>query len=89
MTEHELEIEHDNHHYLVKVEVEWVEVDDSFDHEWGGRLQTEHLSHWEANEWEVLSCIDTEDGEEVEPASVVGLNKAIKWAVESLEHPYQ
>lgn len=87
MSQHILEIEHEGRDYSVEVEVEWEEIDDSFDHDWGGRTQTEHLSHFEPSEWEVLSCVDLETGEDIEPAHVVGLAKAIKWAVEDLESP--
>lgn len=88
-TEHELEVEHDCAVYIVAVEVSWECVDDSFDHEWGGRLQTEHLHHWESGEWEVLSCcrIYPDPAEDVEPDDVKGLVQAIGSQIEELETP--
>lgn len=64
----ELELEHKGVTYLVEVEFERTWIDDSFDHDWGGRRQTEECGHWEADAdtLEVVSCTD-HDGQEIEP----------------------
>lgn len=88
-TEHELEVEHLDAVYIVAVEVAWEYVDDSFDHDWGGRRQTEHLHHWEAGEWEVLSCcrIHPDPAEDVEPDDIKGLVEAIGSQITDIEAP--
>ncbi len=84
MTE-ELEVTHKGVCYLVEVEFDREWVDDSFDHDWGGRRQTEECGHWEVDRdtVEVLSCLTFDDGEqEVDADDVPGLLSAI---IEKLE----
>lgn len=77
MTE-DFDIEHKGVSYWVVVEFERTWVDDSFDHDWGGRTQTEECGHWEVDpdDWNVSSCTD-ETGQEVDIDDVPGLEKAI------------
>jgi hypothetical protein len=64
--------------YWVMVEYSRTWVDDSFDHDWGGRRQTEICGHFEVDpdDWSIISCTDG-DGEEVDVGLVPGLEDAI------------
>lgn len=83
----ELELTHKGVAYLVEVEFDRRWEDDSFDHDWGGRRQTEVCGHWEVDpdSLEITSCLtfDSEGHEvEVDAEDVPGLICAI---VEKLE----
>ncbi len=74
----EFDIEHNGEAYWVVAEFERTWVDDSFDHDWGGRRQTEECGHWEVDpdDWSVSCCTDGE-GNDVDIDDVPGLSKAI------------
>lgn len=85
----ELFVELDGATYRVEVEYETIYVDDSFDHDWGGRRQTEVCGHREIDPDSVEMTVfeSDEDGEEfeIEPDSVLGLTKAIWRKLDSIE----
>ena len=84
VSERTLELEVGGEDYIVVVEIGFEYVDDSFDHDWGGRRQTEKCGHWESEDYEIISVVrlTDEDEEEVDVSSVKGLANAIKDAVE-------
>lgn len=87
MKEVELTVKHDGHTYVVNLHASLRWEDDSFDHDWGGRRQTEECGHWELDwdDTEVIDCTD-EEGDEIDPESVPGLMKAICEEAESIDY---
>lgn len=83
VSERTLELTVNGEDYIVVVEIGWQYEDDSFDHDWGGRTQTEVCGHWEAEDHEVISVVrlTDESEEEVDVSSVKGLSAAIAEAV--------
>ena len=86
MSEKEIIVRHKGQTYDVVLEVEVQWVDDSFDHDWGGRRQTEECGHWEID-WDATDIVSVtdEDGDEINHDAVEGLNKAIKEEAESID----
>ena len=87
MKEVELTVELDDHTYTVTINAGLTWEDDSFDHDWGGRRQTEECGHWELDwdETEIGECTD-EDGDEIDPETVPGLMEAIQEEAESIDY---
>lgn len=48
------EIEHNGRFFIVEASYETEWEDDSFDHDWGGRRQTEVCGHWEVSGFGIL-----------------------------------
>jgi hypothetical protein len=83
MSEHELPVRHAGDEYVAIVDVTWITVDDSFDHAFG----TEHRSHWEAEDYDIIAVLNS-DGEEVDEFAIPGLTRAIRDAVHDYDyHP--
>lgn len=83
MSEHELTVRHAGDEYFVVVDVTWENVDDSFDHAFG----TQRDSHWEAEDYDVITVVNT-DGEELDAEAVPGLHRAIHLALQDYDyHP--
>lgn len=83
MAELELTFRHTGDEYTAVLEVTWQVVDDSFDHAFG----TEHRSHWEADDYDVITVLN-EDGEEVDPEAIPGLHRSIRDALNDYDyHP--
>lgn len=81
MSEHELTFRHAGEEYTAIVDVTWEVVDDSFDHAFG----TEHRSHWEAEDFDVIAVLDA-DGEEIDHEAVPGLTRAISDALNDYDY---
>ena len=73
MSELELVLRFAGEEYTAVVDVTWEKVDDSFDHAFG----TEHRSHWEAEDYDIVAVLDAE-GEEVDPEAIPGLTRVIR-----------
>lgn len=73
MSEVELVLRFAGEEYTAVVDVTWEKVDDSFDHAFG----TEHRSHWEAEDYDIVAVLDAE-GEEVDPEAIPGLTRVIR-----------
>lgn len=83
MSELELTFRHSGDEYTAVVDVTWQVVDDSFDHAFG----TEHCSHWEPEDYDIVAVLDA-DGEEVDPEAIPGLTRAIRDALHDYDyHP--
>lgn len=83
MAELELTFRHSGDEYTAFVDVTWQVVDDSFDHAFG----TEHRSHWEPEDYDIVAVLDAE-GEEVDPEAIPGLTRAIRDALYDYDyHP--
>lgn len=83
MSEHELTFRHAGDEYTAVVDVTWQVVDDSFDHAFG----TQHDSHWEAEDYDIIAVFNSE-GEEVDTEAIPGLTRAIRDAVNDYDyHP--
>jgi hypothetical protein len=86
VSERELTVRHKGVTYDVVLDVDVQWVDDSFDHDWGGRRQTEECGHWEID-WDatsIVSCTDQE-GEDEDPVYIEGLMDAIEEASRDLD----
>ena len=86
MSEREIIVRHKGVTYDVVLEIEVQWEDDSFDHDWGGRRQTEECGHRE-NEWDattIVSCTYT-DGVDEDPCFTEGLMKAIEEAARDID----
>lgn len=86
MSEREIIVRHKGVTYDVVLEIEVQWEDDSFDHDWGGRRQTEECGHWELD-WDATDIVSVtdQDGDEIDPDDVEGLNKAIKEEAEGID----
>lgn len=86
MSEREIIVRHKGVTYDVVLEIEVQWEDDSFDHDWGGRRQTEECGHWELD-WDATDIVSVtdQDGDEIDPDAVEGLNKAIKEEAEGID----
>jgi hypothetical protein len=86
MSQADLEVAHHGKTYWVEVEYERTWVDDSFDHDWGGRRQTEECGHWEVDpdDWSIISCTD-EEGDEIDVGLVPGLEDTISETVRGID----
>jgi hypothetical protein len=83
MSELELTLRHAGDEYTAVLDVTWEVVDDSFDHAFG----THHDSHWEAEDYDVITVLN-EDGEEIDPEAIPGLTRAISMALHDYDyHP--
>jgi hypothetical protein len=86
MSEREIIVRHKGETYDVVLEIEVQWVDDSFDHDWGGRRQTEECGHWEID-WEgtnIISCTNSA-GEEVEVCDDSELVDAVEEAARDID----
>lgn len=86
MRDKTITVKHDDRTYEVTLSVAVQWEDDSFDHDWGGRRQTEECGHWELDwdETQIESCAD-EDGDEVDVDSIAGLIDAIQEEAEGID----
>jgi hypothetical protein len=83
VAELELTLRHAGDEYTVIVDVTWEKVDDSFDHAFG----TEHRSHWEAEDYDIVAVLNS-DGEEIDPEAIPGLTKAVTQSLHDYDyHP--
>lgn len=87
MKEVELTVKHDGHTYVVNINASLRWEDDSFDHDWGGRRQTEECGHWELDwdDTEIIDCTN-EEGVEEDPCYTEGLMDAIREEAESIDY---
>lgn len=84
-------VEIDGKFYTVDAYIEAVWEDDSFDHDWGGRRQTEVCGHWEAESVDITAHEDLADGqgdEVTDPELLKRLESAISDKVDSALENY-
>lgn len=79
-------VNHDGKQYEVTLNLAVQWEDDSFDHDWGGRRQTEECGHWELD-WDEtqIESVANEDGEEIDADAVPGLIDAIQEEAEGID----
>lgn len=79
-------VNHDGKAYEVTLNLAVQWEDDSFDHDWGGRTQTEECGHWELD-WDdtQIESVADEYGDEIDADAVPGLMKAIEEEAEGID----